>query len=144
MFGPCKLEVTELNGIKTVTYPDCNKEEFIFGDQCKNFKCYKFIGDRKYETLIAMGVYTDTDTKDKYACTTKTSLIIPKGSIVERRDSDLYADRAYVYNNSNVCGAKFDLLRTTDLISRYCNNDRQMFEVGKEVKTDKYIYFRYN
>jgi hypothetical protein len=91
----CKLEITEDRyGEKTVQYPNCNKDIFLLPGECKSFEhCFETISTNKYKTKFAVGGYNEGS-----YIKLKSSLIIPKDTIVERKSGELYADKAYVYN----------------------------------------------
>jgi hypothetical protein len=100
----CKLEITEdYHGNKIVTYPNCEQEELKFTKDCNTFDdCYDHIKDEKYKTLFALGVYSDTtaNLEAQYqSCTTATTLIIPKNTIITNRYGK-YAQKAYVYDHA--------------------------------------------
>jgi hypothetical protein len=141
----CKLEVIrDIYGNKTVTYPDSTKNEFINLQECKSFEdCFQKMAGARYRTKYAIGAHTDTHIKDFYAkCTTKTSLIIPKDTVViKNQDGSLIAEKAYTYNHEKSCKWG-DCEITCNSNFRYQNDGKRIFETGKRVESEYYIPFR--
>jgi hypothetical protein len=136
----CKLEITEDRyGEKTVQYPNCNKDIFLLPGECKSFEdCYEKISDGSFKTKFAVGAHVDTYIyeNDYGICPTRTSLVIPKDTIVMKNGrGGLCTEGAnlYVYSHTKSCKWANGTL-SDDSNFRYQNNGTRIFEIGKEVK----------
>jgi hypothetical protein len=136
----CKLEITEIKGIKTVTYPNCHQEEFKFANDCEAFEdCYEHIKDRNFKTKFALGVYSQTVAKleTEYSPYAKTSLIIPKDSVITS-EKEKYVEKAYVYSHAETYADRWGNVRRFKSDIRYQPNDIRINKLTVKGEPNKY------